>query len=202
LGCGVAPLVRARSIHDPDVPVLLDCGATGIVFPDINTADDARVAVRTCKFAPIGARSVTTGYPFFDYRPVPPQRAIELLNANTLVVCMIESREGLENAEAIAAVDGVDVLLVGLTDLLADLGKPGAYGDPEAMAAVARITKAALAHGKCAGVGGDSDLARQRIFIRDGVRFIPTQSDGALLLAAASRVASGLRDAAHEALAG
>jgi 2-keto-3-deoxy-L-rhamnonate aldolase RhmA len=196
LGCGIAPLVRVRSVRDPDIPVLLDCGVTGIVFPDINTADDARLAVRTCKFAPIGRRSVTTGHPLFDYRAIPQSETIPLLNANTLVVCMIESREGLANAEAIAAVEGVDVVQTALTDLLADMGKPGAYGDPEAMAAVARITKAALAHGKFAGVGGDNELARQRIFIRDGVRFISTQSDGALLMAAASRVTAGLRDAA------
>jgi 2-keto-3-deoxy-L-rhamnonate aldolase RhmA len=202
LGCGVAPLVRVRSVRDPDIPVLLDCGVTGIVFPDINTADDARLAVRTCKFAPIGRRSVTTGHPLFDYRPIPPSEAIKLLNANTLVVCMIESLEGLANAEAIAAVEGVDVVQTALTDLLADMGKPGAYGDPEAMAAVSRITKAALAHGKFAGVGGDNDLARQRVFIREGVRFISTQSDGALLMAAASRVTAGLRDAARGALSG
>ena len=115
---------------------------------------------------------------------------------------MIESLEGLANAEAIAAVEGVDVVQTALTDLLADMGKPGAYGDPEAMAAVSRITKAALAHGKFAGVGGDNDLARQRVFIREGVRFISTQSDGALLMAAASRVTAGLRDAARGALSG
>ena len=78
---------------------------------------------------------------------VPQQEAISLLNANTLVVCMIESLEGLANCEAIAAVDGVDVLHVGLTDLLADMGKPGAYGDPQAMAAVTRIAHAAIACG-------------------------------------------------------
>ena len=109
LGCGVAPLVRVRSCRDPDISVMLDCGVTGIVCPDVNTPDDARQIVQTCKFAPIGRRSVTSGYPFFDYRPVPQQEAISLLNANTLVVCMIESLEGLANCEAIAAVDGVDV---------------------------------------------------------------------------------------------
>ena len=67
LGCGVAPLVRVRSVRDPDIPVLLDCGVTGIVFPDINTADDARLAVRTCKLrrsaavpSPLGIRCSTT----------------------------------------------------------------------------------------------------------------------------------------------
>jgi 2-keto-3-deoxy-L-rhamnonate aldolase RhmA len=198
LGCGVAPFVRARSCRDPDIPVLLDCGVTGIVVPDVNTADDARVAVRTCKFAPIGERSVTTGYPIFNFQPVSMKDAIPLLNANTLVVCMIESLEGLRNIDAIAAVKGVDVLHVGLTDMLADMGKPGAYGDSLAMEAVARITEAALAHGKYAGVGGDNDPARQAEFIRQGVRFISTQSDGALMLAAASRVAGDLRRIAGE----
>lgn len=199
LGCGVAPFVRARSVRDPDVPVLLDNGVTGIVFPDVNTEEDAQLAVRACKFAPIGRRSVTTGYPYFDYRPVASSDAIGLLNDNTLVVCMIESLQGLANAEAIASVEGVDVVQVALTDLLADMGKPGAYGDPEAMEAVARVTRAALAHGKFAGVGGDNEPARQRIFIRDGVRFISTQSDASLLLAGATRIADGLREIANNA---
>jgi len=200
LGCGVAPLVRVRSCRDPDISVMLDCGVTGIVCPDVNTPDDARQIVQTCKFAPIGRRSVTSGYPFFDYRPVPQQEAIGLLNANTLVVCMIESLEGLANCEAIAAVDGVDVLHVGLTDLLADMGKPGAYGDPQAIAAVTRIAHAAIACGKYAGVGGDSDLGRQESFIRDGVRFISMPSDAALLAAGAKRAADDLRRIAGEEL--
>jgi staphyloferrin B biosynthesis citrate synthase len=199
LGCGVAPFVRARSVHDPDIPLLLDNGVTGVVFPDVNTADDAKLAVRACKFAPIGRRSVTTGYPFFDYRPVASADAIRLLNSNTIVVCMIESLQGLANVEAIAAVDGVDVVQVALTDLLAGMGKPGAYGDPEAMAAVAHVTRVALAHDKYAGVGGDNEPARQQIFIRDGVRFISTQSDASLLLAGATRIAGVLRDLARNA---
>jgi 2-keto-3-deoxy-L-rhamnonate aldolase RhmA len=193
LGCGIAPFVRVRSCRDPNIPVMLDAGVTGIVVPDVNTAEDARQAVQACKFAPIGTRSVTSGYPIFNFQPVPMQDAIRLLNANTLVVCMIESLEGLGNIDAIAAVDGVDILHVGLTDMLADMGKPGAYGDPQAMEAVARITAAALAHGKYAGFGGDNDLARQAIFIRQGARFISTPSDGALLLGAATRVVDDLR---------
>ena len=66
LGCGVAPLVRARSCDDPDVSVILDNGATGIIFPDVNSADEARRAVDACKFAPLGKRSVAGGYPQLD----------------------------------------------------------------------------------------------------------------------------------------
>ena len=193
LGCGVAPFVRVRDCRDPNIPVMLDAGVTGIVVPDVNTADDARAAVRACKFAPLGARSVTTGYPIFNYQPIPMRDTMALLNANTLVVCMIESREGLANADAIAAVEGVDVVQAALTDLCADLGVPGDYGNPLAMDAVARIAAAAKTHGKHAGVGGDNDLTRQAAYIRLGVRFISTQSDGALLMRAATGVADDLR---------
>ena len=92
----------------------------------------------------------------------------------------------------------MDVLHVGLTDLLADLGKPGQHGDPEAMQAVAHVTQAALKHGKYAGCGGDNDLGRQAKFIQDGVRFISTPSDSALLLAAATRVTQELRGVAKQ----
>ena len=59
LGCGIAPLVRVRGIDDPDVSLLLDNGVMGIVYPDVNTAAQARKAVDICKFAPLGKRSVT-----------------------------------------------------------------------------------------------------------------------------------------------
>ena len=200
LACGIAPLVRVRSCEDPDIPLLLDNGVTGIVFPDVNTADDARRGANSAS----SRRSAAVRHHWpsaFDYRPVPPARrsAAERQHAGRLhdrVAGRARQRRGDRRGRGCGRGAGR------LTDLLADMGKPGAYGDPEAMAAVARITKAAMAHGKFAGVGGDNELARQRIFIRDGVRFISTQSDGALLMAAASRVTAGLRDASRGASSG
>jgi 2-keto-3-deoxy-L-rhamnonate aldolase RhmA len=193
LGCGITAMVRVRSCRDPQIPVLLDSGLTGVVFPDVNTAEDARAGVDAARFAPVGRRSATSGYALFDYGPVPQADAIAIMNRNTLVVCMIETLEGIANVEEIAAVDGVDVLLIGLTDLLTSMGKPGALGDPEAMAAVARAAAACRAHGKFFGVGGDGDLARQAIYIEQGSRYIPTRTDGAFLMAAASDTARDLR---------
>jgi staphyloferrin B biosynthesis citrate synthase len=190
LGCGIAPLVRVRSCDDPDTSLILDNGATGIVFPDVNTAADAKRAVDACKFAPIGKRSVSGGYPIFDFRAVPIGQSVGALNDNTLVVCMIETKEGLDNVEAIAAVEGVDVIHVGSNDLLTAMGKPGAFGDPEIVAAVERIITATAAHGKFAGLGGERDFERQMAFIRKGVRFVTTQSDiGFLMIAASQRTA-------------
>jgi 2-keto-3-deoxy-L-rhamnonate aldolase RhmA len=192
---GVAPLVRVRSCDDPDTSLLLDAGVTGIVFPDINTAGQARKAVDTAKFPPLGKRSVSGGYSLFDFRTLPLAEVTRTLNENTLVVCMIETREGLANVEEIAAIEGVDVIHVGCNDLLVNMGKPGAFGDPEIVAAVERVIAVASAHGKFAGLGGDRNVARQVQFIRKGVKFMTTQTDIGFLMAEASRRTGELRQA-------
>ncbi|MDC0986275.1 aldolase/citrate lyase family protein [Alphaproteobacteria bacterium] len=199
LGCGVAPFVRVRGCDDPDVSLLLDNGVLGIVYPDVNTANDARKGVQTAKFPPIGARSVCGGYPHFDYRPVPLKDAVPALNDATMVVCMIETVEGLKNVEEIAAVDGVDVLHIGSSDLLVNMGMPGQFGAPEHVAAVERVISAAINNGKFAGLGGERDLERQISFIKKGARFMTTQTDMAFLLAAATDRTQELRTALNDA---
>ena len=195
LGCGVVPMARVRSCDDPDTQVLLDNGVMGIVFPDINTADEARRAVNRAKFPPIGRRSVSGSYTMFDFRAIPTAESVSALNDATLVVCMIETQEGLDNVDAIAAVDGVDVVHVGSNDLMTSLGKPGEYGTPVHIAALDRVFAAARKHGKIPGVGGDRNLARQMDFIRKGARFLTTNSDIAFMTAEASRVTGELRKA-------
>lgn len=195
IGCGVAPLVRVRSCDDPNTALLLDNGVTGIVFPDVNTADDARRGVASAKFPPVGKRSAGGGYPNFDYAPIPVGEATARLNELTLVVCMIETREGLENVEAIAAVDGVDVIHIGSNDLLLEMGMPGQFGSPEHVAAVERIIAACQANGKQAGLGGERDLARQAEFVAKGVRFMTTQTDLRFLQIAATSHTETLRGA-------
>ena len=113
LGVGLAPFARVSSVTDPDIPVLLDNGVTGLIFPDVNTVDDAREAVRRSRFAPVGERSVSGAYVHFGYQRVPAATAVEQLGASTVVICMIETPEALENARAIAAVEGVDGLHIG-----------------------------------------------------------------------------------------
>jgi 2-keto-3-deoxy-L-rhamnonate aldolase RhmA len=195
LAIGVTPMVRVRSVDDLDTSVLLDNGVTGIVFPDVNNADEARRAVARCRFPPVGRRSVGGGYPMFDYRPTSTADAVPVLDRAVLTVCMIETREGLENVEEIAAVDGFDVLHVGSNDLLAAIGLPGQFGCPQHLAALDRVIAAAKANGKIAGVGGDRNLARQVEFIKKGMRFVTTNSEIAFMLAEGTRVTTELRKA-------
>jgi len=195
LANGVTPMVRVGSVDDPLTSVLLDNGVTGIVFPDVNDAAEAKRAVDRCRYPPVGRRSVGGGYPMFDYRPTSTADAVPVLDRAVLIACMIETREGLENVEEIAAVGGYDVLHVGSNDLLAALGMPGAFGCPEHLAALDRVLAAAKAHGKIAGVGGDRNLARQVEFIRKGMRFVTTNSEIAFMLAEGTRVTTELRKA-------
>ncbi len=196
LAIGIAPVVRVRGIDDPDVSLMLDNGVTGIVYPDIATAGEARRAVDTCKFAPLGRRSVCGGYPMFDYAAVPLAEAVTALNAATLVAVMIETVEGLENVEEIAAVPGIDVIHVGTNDLLVAMGMPGRFDAPEIVAAQARVNAACAANGIVAGCGGNRSVERQARAIRAGARFLTTQTDIAFLSSAAGAWTGALAEAA------
>jgi 2-keto-3-deoxy-L-rhamnonate aldolase RhmA len=195
LAIGIAPLVRVRSCDDPATQVLLDNGVTGIVFPDVNNAEEARRAVNRAKYPPIGTRSVVGGYPILDYRAANTAEVVQALQENTLVVCMIETKEGLDNVEEIAAVEGVDVIHVGSNDLLTALGRPGTFGSDEHLAALDKVLTAARKHGKIPGVGGDRDVARQADFIRKGAQFLTTNSEIAFMIAEGTRVTTALRKA-------
>jgi 2-keto-3-deoxy-L-rhamnonate aldolase RhmA len=193
LAIGIEPLVRVRGIFDPDVSLLLDNGVTGIIYPDIAGAADAQRAVATCKFPPIGQRSVVGGYPHFDYRSLPVSQSVQQLNDACLLVCMIESVAGLEHCEEIAAIDGVDVLHVGSNDLLVAIGKPGKFDDPAILAAQDRVIAAARRFGKIAGCGGNRDVERQVAAARSGAQFITTQTDIGFLATAAGAWTQGVR---------
>ncbi|HWP25100.1 MAG TPA: aldolase/citrate lyase family protein [Xanthobacteraceae bacterium] len=198
LAIGIAPLVRVRGVDDPDASLLLDNGAAGIIYPDIATAADARKAVDRCKFPPLGKRSVVGGYPQFDYRPLPLSETMQQLNESCLLVCMIETVEGLNNVESIAAVKGVDVIHLGSNDLLADMGKPGQFDDPEIIAAQERVIKAARDYGIFAGCGGNRDVERQARAIKSGAQFVTTQTDVAFLAASAAQWTNAVRTALNK----
>jgi 2-keto-3-deoxy-L-rhamnonate aldolase RhmA len=195
LALDVTTLVRVRSVNDPDVSLLLDSGVQGIVFPDVNTAAEARKAVETCRFAPLGKRSVGGGFVHFNFRGVPLNKALQELNDNCLIVCMIETPEGLANLEEIAAVPGIDVLHLGTNDLLVNMGLAGQFDHPDIVAAQDRLIEIAKKSGKFSGCGGNRDIARQAAIIRKGVQFVTTQADVAFMMSAAGQWSQSIRSA-------
>lgn len=193
LPTGVTPIARVPSHDGFHAARILDGGAMGVVVPHVNTAARAKGIVDNCKYPPVGHRSLAGPLPQLGFEVMPSGKATEILNENTLVIVMLETPEAIENAESIAAVSGVDALLIGSNDLAAEIGIPGQFGHERIEAAYATMTAACRKHGKFAGMGGIYDHALMEKYINMGVRFVLGGSDTALLMSAAKQRAAFLR---------
>jgi 2-keto-3-deoxy-L-rhamnonate aldolase RhmA len=136
---------------------LLDGGVTGIVAPRVETAEEAQQIVNAARFPPRGYRSQIALLPQMGYRKLPAAEMMVAADRATTIHILLESAKGIENAGAIAAIDGVDILHVGMNDLSVDLGHVGNLRHPDMLVACKRVIAAARGHGKLAVAGGSSD---------------------------------------------
>ena len=194
LGIGITPLVRVPS-HDAHWSSrVLDGGAQGVIVPHVDNRGQAEAVVRHCRFPPLGRRSVMGLGPALGYRAVPLGDLNDRLNADTVVIVMLETAEGIENAAAIAAVPGIDVLLIGSGDLTTDYGIPGQVDHPRLRQAYERVAQACRNHGKVLGVGGiRHNVGLQGELIQLGARFVIAGTDVNYVLAGARQDTSALR---------
>ena len=142
LGIGITPLVRVPSHEGHWSSRVLDGGAQGVIVPHVNNRGEAEAVVRHCRFPPLGERSVMGLGPALGYRAMPLGEINDRLNADTAVIVMLETAEGIDNAEAIAAVPGIDVLLIGSGDLTTDYGIPGQVDHPRLREAYEHVAEA------------------------------------------------------------
>jgi 2-keto-3-deoxy-L-rhamnonate aldolase RhmA len=136
---------------------LLDGGATGIVVPRIETAQEAQQIVNAARFPPVGQRSQIALLPQLGYRRVSPVELAEGAERATTVHVLLETAKGIRNADEIAAVEGIDMLHVGMNDLSVDLGHIGNLRHPDMLAAAKHVIAAAHRNGKLGVAGGASD---------------------------------------------
>ena len=193
LDAGIAPLVRVPNGELALGTRCLDAGALGIVVPHVDTAEEARAIVDAFRFAPLGRRSIGGAYPQFGFAPAAATEVVEQLNQATLVVAMIETPRAVENAEAIAAVPGIDVLLMGTNDLCLEMGIPGQIEHERVVAAMDAVLAACRKHGKWPGLGGVYARAPMQRCIDRGMRFVLAGNDISLLLSAAQEQATFAR---------
>jgi len=193
LDCGITPIVRVPGPEDFHVGKMLDGGAQGIIFPHINNAEEAEQAVRSAKYPPRGHRSHTGAKPQMGFERVSIAASIGLVNENILVGTMLETEEGIRNVEAIAAVEGVDVLFIGTQDLSIDMGIPGELNHQRIRQAYEQMITAALKNGKSAGMGGVYDDSLIPVYIGMGVRFVLAGTDYEFMVNAARKRADQLR---------
>jgi 4-hydroxy-2-oxoheptanedioate aldolase len=191
---GTPALVRVPWNSPDHIMKSLDAGAQGVIVPMVNSADDARAAVGACRYLPEGYRSwgpIRAAFATPDYDPA-------WANRNVVCVVMIETVEGLDNADQILAVPGVDAVYVGPNDLAVSAGlKPsGRVSEPEHERLVLGIRDACDRAGIVAGIhcAGWDTAARWR---DQGFRMLNVDSDALFLGAGAREVLRGLGEKAE-----
>ncbi len=191
----IAPFVRVPANTPDYIARVLEGGALGVIAPHVHSAADAEAVVRAAKFAPLGERSNASGLPHLHFRTFPAPEAYAALNDATMIIVQFESTAALDKAEEIVAVDGIDMVLVGLNDLLADWGLPGQYDHPRVREVYAKTIALCRKHGKHCGVGGLSsrpDLVAE--FVKMGARYVSTGTDLAFLLSACTARAKQVQE--------
>lgn len=192
---GVMPAVRVPANAPEYISRVLDAGAMGIIAPNVRSAEEARAVVRAAKLPPMGERSNTGLFPQLQYRAYSATETCEAINNATMVIVQFESVVSLERADEIAAVEGVDIVLVGLNDMLGDMGLTGQYDHPKVREIYSRTIEVCRKHGKHCGVGGLAsrpDLIAE--YVRLGARYVSCGTDLAFLIGAATQRAKQVKD--------
>lgn len=183
-----ASLMRAARVGSSDIMArpakgefmrlgrLLEAGAQGIMYPRCDSADEARELVKWSKFAPIGRRGFDSGNADNPHCTMPAADYVRQANEQTFLVAQIEDPDSLANVEAIASVEGIDVLFLGPADFSALSGVPGEFNHPLVQEAIRKIAVAAQSSRKCWGMPSPSP-DRTRELLDMGARFIAHGAD-------------------------
>lgn len=160
---GIDCFVRVPELSKGNVSRALDCGATGVMVPMIKDAEEAQKLANWAKFAPIGERGLGGNGAHTAYLDAAktPQDFMERANDEILTIAQIELAEAIDNIEAIAAVNGVDALLIGPADLSNSLGVSGEFNHPLMDEAIAKVAAAAKRHHKIFGFHAGEELMRK-----------------------------------------
>jgi 4-hydroxy-2-oxoheptanedioate aldolase len=195
LEAGVPAFVRVPANTPEYISRVLDGGALGVIAPGVRSAASARDVVAAAKYPPQGERGLAPGLPHLQFRSFAAAEALPAMNDAIMVIVQFESAAALAAMEEIIAVDGVDMVLIGTNDLLADLGFPGQYDHPKVQEAYERTIAACRKRGKHVGIGGFGtrpDLVEK--YVKMGGRFVSVGTDLAFLMAEATRRAKQVKE--------
>jgi 2-dehydro-3-deoxyglucarate aldolase/4-hydroxy-2-oxoheptanedioate aldolase len=148
----ISPLIRIPEVSYNYVARALDLGASGIMAPMVNTAEEAMKVVKSSKYPPEGIRGAGFGFAHDNYNNQNPLKYIKKANDELINIIQIETKYGLENVESIAAINGVDCLWVGHFDLTNFLGIPGDFTSSIYLDAIKRVVDAGKINKKSLGI--------------------------------------------------
>ena len=172
----MVPMVRVPATEYHFIARVLDVGSMGIMVPMVETEEQARRIVSSAKYPPRGRRGAAFGIAHDDYQGGDIREVISSANSEQILIAQIETAEGVKNADAIASVEGIDVLWIGHFDLTNSLGIPGQFEHPDFLSAVQKVSDACQRHKKVGGfMAGSVNEALQRI--EQGLRIVAYGGD-------------------------
>ena len=194
--CGISPLVRVGHNQPNLIKRVMDAGAHGVIVPMVNSREDAKQAVGSVKYPPLGfrgvglARAQNYGASFAAYKEWNQQQSI--------VIVQIEHIKAVENLEAILTVDGVDGFMIGPYDLSGSLGVPGQFDHPDVLAALSHVQQVSKKLNALSGFHViPPEITSLNEKISDGYKFIAHSLD-ILLLGEQSRVVGQYIKSMHQ----
>ncbi|HEY7943053.1 MAG TPA: aldolase/citrate lyase family protein [Casimicrobiaceae bacterium] len=194
-GLDIVPMARVPRGEYHFIARALDIGAFGVMVPMVATRAEAEYIVSCSRYPPQGRRGAAFGFAHDDYQGGDVALKMAALHQRTMMIAQIETDQGLDNVEAIAAVPGVDALWIGQFDLTNFLGIPAQFNHPQYLAGVDRVLAACAAHGKAAAMLATDD-AWARDYVAKGFRLMAYGIDQLLLQEALRRGLEVLREAA------
>ena len=174
--------VRVPELSKGNISRALDCGVTGIMVPMIRNAEDAKLFAGWAKYAPVGVRGLGGNGAHTDYHDEGGNSPsfMQSENPKILTIAQIELSEAIDNIDAIAAVEGIDALLLGPADLSNSLGVSGQFNHPLMDEAIQKVADAAKKHDKIFGFHAAEVLMRK--WIPQGLTLRMSSMDINLLL--------------------
>jgi len=149
---GIAPMIRVPHLETHFISRVLDAGAEGIMVPMTSRREQAETIVRYSKYTPIGQRGFGAQTGQTDYKPSKALEFMKEANDHTVIIAQIETREAIENIDAIISVEGIDVGLIGPNDLSISLGIPDQMGSDVLEKAIDKVVETAKKRGKATGI--------------------------------------------------
>ena len=187
LSRGTATPVVRPAWNDPVlIKRVMDLGAHSLLLPWVQSAEEAKRAVAATRYAPDGIRGAAAGVRASRYGRI--ANYLQEANAQVCVLVQVETRAALDQIEAIAAVEGVDGVFIGPSDLAASLGHLGNSAHPEVQRAIEDAVRRLKAVGKAAGILAPKEEDARR-YIGWGFTFVAVGSDGGLLARGADALA-------------
>ncbi len=192
-GLSVVPMARVPRCEYRFIAGALDIGMRGVMVPMVESAGQARVIAEASRYPPAGRRGAAFGFAHDDYAPGDPVDKMRRADAEVLTIAQIETERGLENLDAIAATEGVDVLWLGHFDMTNFLGVPGQFRSEIYLAAVRSIVAAARRHGKGLGfMAADANWLRE--YRAHGFNMLAAGTDQAMLVQGVRGVLAGAEE--------